>query len=159
LHPQCANQGNPAGNHLSPARSCSDNRSQLSTDFLISNERADQIRGKYGDEALNSLKNFAAITPLDRVFTVEVTLPLFAFSGIGRDVTDSKFDAPLGPVRTWRAAREVVQLFIPGLLDSDGGGLSESGKATVHFRRSHSLQHWREWILDDLARECTRTDG
>lgn len=129
----------------------------LSADFLISNEHADLIRARYGDDALHTLKNSATIDPLDRVFTVEVTAPLLAFSGVGRDVMDSSPDNPLGVVRTWRAAANVLQLFVPGLLDTNSGGLSDIGKAALHFRRSHSLQHWQEWTLDDFARENART--
>ena len=131
----------------------------LSADFLISNERADQIRARYGDDALHTLKNFASITPLDRVFTVEVTAPLLAFSGVGRDARDSSPDNPLGAVRTWRAAADMLQLFVPGLLDPDSGGLSDIGKAALHFRRSHSLQHWQEWTLDDFACRCCRPEA
>jgi hypothetical protein len=35
LHPQSANRGTPAGSYLSPARSCSDNRSQLFTEANV----------------------------------------------------------------------------------------------------------------------------
>ncbi len=122
----------------------------LSTDFAISNDRADEIRAKYGDDALGSLKNASGIQPWDRVFTVEVTSNLLAFSGVGRDVADTSPDNPLGMIRTWRAATDVSQLVIPGLLDPAHRGLSPMGRAALHFRRSHSLRHWREWTLPDL---------
>jgi hypothetical protein len=124
----------------------------LSADFAISNDRADEIRAKYGDDALGDLKNSSGIRPWDRVFTVEVTDALLAFSGIGRDVADISPDNPLGMVRTWRAASDITQLVIPGLLDPTHRGLSELGRAALHFRRSHSLEHWREWTLPDLDR-------
>jgi hypothetical protein len=122
----------------------------LATDFAISNERADEIRVKYGDDALGSLKNAAGVRPWDRVFTVEVTGDLLAFSGLGRDVADTSPDNPLGMIRTWRAAADIAQLVIPGLLDPTHRGLSAMGRTALHFRRSHSLQHWREWTLPDL---------
>lgn len=128
----------------------------LSDDFMTTNERADAIRARYGDDALQTYKNFASIEPWDRVFTAEVTAVLCAFTGIGRDVTDTLPGSPLGTARTWRAAKDVAQLFIPGLLDPSDRGLSETGKAALHFRRSLSLAHWREWILDDLAHEASR---
>jgi hypothetical protein len=122
----------------------------LSTDFAIPNERADEIRAKYGDDALGHLKNSGGIRPWDRVFTVEVTDDLLAFSGIGRDVVDTSTDSPLGMLRTWKAASAISQLVIPGLLDTTHRGLSALGKAALHFRRSHSLSHWRERTLPDL---------
>jgi hypothetical protein len=122
----------------------------LSADFAISNDRADEIRAKYGDDALGDLKNSGGIQPWDRVFTVEVTGDLLAFSGVGRDVADTSPENPLGMVRTWRAAGGISQLVIPGLLDPTHRGLSEMGKAALHFRRSHSLRHWQEWTLPDL---------
>lgn len=125
----------------------------LATDFMIANAKADEIRARYGDAGLASLKNAATITPWDRVFTVEVTAPIRAFSGIGRDVKDSGGETSLGIARTWSAAGDVVQLVIPGLVNPDDRGLSEMGRAALHFRRSHSLSHWREWVLDDLARD------
>jgi hypothetical protein len=122
----------------------------LATDFAITNERADEIRAKYGDAPLGSLKNAAGVRPWDRVFTVEVTGDLLAFSGLGRDVADTSRDNPLGMIRTWRAAADIAQLVIPGLLDPEHRGLSPMGRAALHFRRSHGLQHWREWTLPDL---------
>jgi hypothetical protein len=122
----------------------------LSTDFAISNERADEIRAKYGDDALGDLKNSGGIRPWDRVFTVEVIGDLLAFSGIGRDVADTSTDSPLGTLRTWKAASAISQLIIPGLLDPAHRGLSAMGKVALHFRRSQSLSHWRDWTLPDL---------
>lgn len=124
----------------------------LSTDFMTPNAKADEIRARYGDEGLRSLANAASIMPWNRVFTVEVTAPVRAFRGVGRDVPDTADDTSLAEARTWRAASDVDQLVIPGLMNVDDRGLSAMGRQALHFRRSHSLTHWREWILDDLEK-------
>ena len=113
----------------------------LAEDYVIPNERADTIHARYGRGALATLRNFAGIQPYDRIFEVETSSPLLAFAGIGRDVVDSRQEGALGPLRTWTAASDVRQLFIPGLHDADRR-LSPIGRAGMHFRRSLSLGHW-----------------
>jgi hypothetical protein len=115
----------------------------LAGDYTIPDQHADEIRAKYGREALRTLKNFADIRPYDRIFEIEVTADLLAFTGIGRDVTDTRPDSALGILRTWTAAADIRQLFIPGLRDADGG-LSNVGRAGMHYRRSLNLAHWIE---------------
>ena len=69
----------------------------LGADFMTSNAKADEIRARFGDDGLQSLKNAASIEPWNRVFTVEVTALVRAFSGVGRDVPDSGAKAPWDP--------------------------------------------------------------
>ena len=113
----------------------------LAEDYTIPNDRADMIRSKYGRDALTTLKNFAGIRPYDRIFEIEVTAPILAFTGVGRDVTDTTPDSALGTLKTWTAAADIRQLFIPGLQDKDRR-LSAVGRAGMHYRRSLSLARW-----------------
>ncbi|HUB11337.1 MAG TPA: hypothetical protein VMB34_05215 [Acetobacteraceae bacterium] len=121
----------------------------LSSDFVVSDDKADQIRAKFGRDALATLKNFSNITPYDRIFETEVTSNLLAFSGIGQDVTDTCSQGAFGILRTWKASATIKQLYIPGLRDSDGR-LSRIGRTAMHFRRSSNLVHWIERELATL---------
>lgn len=119
----------------------------LATDYTIPNDRADMIRAKYSWDALVTLKNFAGIRPYDRIFEVETLSPLSAFTGIGRNVTDTHLDSPPGTLKTWIAATDIAQLFIPGLQDADRR-LSAVGRAGMHCRRSLDLGHWIDRQID-----------
>jgi hypothetical protein len=119
----------------------------LASDYTISNDRADTIRAKYDRDALGTLKNFADIRPYDRIFEIETLSPLLAFTGIGRDVIDTHPDGTPGALKTWTAATDLKQLFIPGLKDANGR-LSAVGRAGMHFRRSLSLVHWIDRQID-----------
>jgi hypothetical protein len=126
----------------------------LADDYTIPNDRADLIRAKYGRDALARLKNFASIKPYDRIFEVETLAPILAFTGIGRDVTDTRLDSPLGVFRTWTAATDIKQLFIPGLQDADRR-LTPVARAGMHYRRSLNLAHWIERQIDEGDGETT----
>jgi hypothetical protein len=115
----------------------------LSGDYAVRNGRADEIRVKYGRDALSTLRNFADIRPYDRIFEIEATADLLAFAGTGRDVTDSRPDDASGILRTWTAATDIRQLFVPGLQDAEHR-LSDVGRAGMHYRRSLNLAHWIE---------------
>jgi len=119
----------------------------LSTDYTIPNDRADMIRAKYGRDALVTLKNFAGIRPYDRIFEIETLSPLLTFTGIGRDVVDTNSDSALGTLKTWIAATDIKQLFIPGLQGADRR-LSAVGHAGMHYRRSLNLGHWIDRQID-----------
>jgi hypothetical protein len=119
----------------------------LASDYTTPNDRADTIRAKYGRDALGTLKNFAGIRPYDRIFEIETLSPLLAFTGIGRDVSDVHLDSALGTLKTWKAATDIKQLFIPGLQDTNRH-LSAAGRAGMHYRRSLSLVHWIDRQID-----------
>lgn len=119
----------------------------LASDYTISNDRADMIRAKYGRDALVTLKNFARIQPYDRIFEIETLSPLLAFTGIGRDIVDTQLDSALGTLKTWTAAADIKQLFIPGLQDTNPR-LSAVGRAGMHYRRSLTLAHWIDRQID-----------
>jgi hypothetical protein len=119
----------------------------LGSDYIIPNDRADMIREKYGRGALVALKNFAGIRPYDRIFEIETLSPLLAFTGIGREVVDTRPDSALGTLKTWKAATDITQLFIPGLQDGDRR-LSAVGRAGMHYRRSLNLSHWIDRQID-----------
>jgi hypothetical protein len=133
----------------------------LASDYTIPNDRADLIRAKYGRDALVTLRNFAGIRPYDRIFEIETVSPLLAFTGIGRDVVDAEPDSALGALKTWTAATDIRQLFIPGLRNADGR-LSAVGRAGMHYRRSLNLGHWIDRHIDapPVARQShqRRTD-
>ncbi len=119
----------------------------LAGDYTIPNDRAEWIRTKYGRDALVTLKNYAGIRPYDRIIEIETLSPLLAFTGIGRDVVDTHPDSALGALKTWTAATDIRQLFIPGLQDSDRR-LSAVGRAGMHYRRSLNLSHWIDRQID-----------
>ena len=119
----------------------------LASDYTIPSDRADMIRAKYGRDALVTLKNFAGIRPYDRIFEIETLSPLLAFTGIGRDVVDTHPDSALGTLKTWTAAADIKQLFIPGLQDADRR-LSAVGRAGMRYRRSLNLGHWIDRQID-----------
>ena len=119
----------------------------LAEDYTIPDDRADMIREKYGRDALATLNNFAGIRPYDRVFEIEATAPMLAFTGVGRDVTDSHPSGALGILKTWTAAADIRQLFIPGLQDKNRR-LSAVGRSGMHYRRSLNLARWIDRQLD-----------
>jgi hypothetical protein len=119
----------------------------LASDYTIPNDRADMIRAKYGRDALITLKNFSGVRPYDRIFEIETLSPLLAFTGIGRDVVDAHPDSAFGTLKTWLAATDIRQLFIPGLQDTDRH-LSAVGRASMHYRRSLNLSHWIDRQID-----------
>jgi hypothetical protein len=73
--------------------------------------------------------------------------PLLAFTGIGRDVTDTHPDSALGALKTWKPATNFKQLFISGLQDANRR-LAAMGRAGMHYRRSRSLVHWIDRQID-----------
>ena len=119
----------------------------LANDYTIPNDRADMIRNRYGRSALDTLKNFTGIRPYDRIFEIETLSPLLAFTGIGRDVVDTGQDSALGVLKTWTAATDISQLFIPGLHNADRR-LSAVGRSGMHYRRSLNLGHWISRQID-----------
>jgi len=126
----------------------------LASDYTIPNDRADLIRAKYDRDALATLKNFAGIRPYDRIFEIETLSPLLAFTGIGRDVVDTHPNSALGALKTWTAATDIRQFFIPGLRNADGR-LSAVGRAGMHYRRSLNLGHWIDRHIDAAGGTAT----
>ena len=83
----------------------------------------------------------------DRIFEIETLSPLLAFTGIGRAVVATHLDSALGMLKTWTAATDIKQLFIPGLQDTDRR-LSAVVRAGMLYRRSLNLGHWIDRQID-----------